>query len=735
MVKYGNSGGAIQQGKALYVERPADASFEKDITTRRGVYTITAPRQTGKSSLWERMSAAIKPDDFAICELDFRETFGTPEKSNRTAGKWTRLLLRSIVREFKLDVTQMNNWIETQGEVSHTQLITSFFSDYLRPRLKGPIIICFDEIDIVQRFHYFTDNLFEALRHLKAECDALDMSFVLIGINHPRDLMKAVPPSSFNIGTDVALLDFDADVETAAAWSEGYPVKDEVLRIQMAQYILEQTGGQPFLTANVFARALEANVTSLEALKALTHELMEDAIDFKFCESHFQCAEDIIRDHQGRSSYKVLELYEQVRKAPVKWGNIPLEIRTTLIRTGLVKERERHLEVKSPFHRAVCDQDWIDEQKLSIGSGGQGIFTAGMLADSTDKDRICIINTGGMISMELQPDGTVDAPTDLRLFLRQFPELHAIANIDSVALGVKDSSDMNPDDWKEIAKAIYDRRSHGYKGFVVVHGTDTLPHTASAVAYALGDGLSFPVVFVGSQTAPHLIHGDARINLMRAATVAIQDDLPEVVAVVGDTIHRAVRVQKKDDYRFDGMHSPTSEPLGIIADEVYLKKGLVRQVKATSRIDFRNEFSEKIFKIGLYPGLDPDILSDLLTSREISGFILETLGLGALPSVGKWNLIPFIREAVKQNIPVLLSSQMPVQPNMAKTYQPAQAPLDAGAFAAANMSPPAAVTKFMWVLAQVDKRISEGDVSEEDRVLIVQEWMAENLIGERDYTK
>jgi L-asparaginase/Glu-tRNA(Gln) amidotransferase subunit D len=240
--------------------------------------------------------------------------------------------------------------------------------------------------------------------------------------------------------------------------------------------------------------------------------------------------------------------------------------------------------------------------------------------------------------------------------------------------------------------------------------------------------LSFPVVFVGSQTAPHVIHGDARINLMRACTLATRGkDIPEVVAVINDQIHRAVRVEKRDDFRFDGMHSPTFEPLGLIADQIEIKRSLIRKLpKIIPEIVLRNEFSHNILKIGVYPGLYPDFLKTVLDDPRLEGVIIETLGIGNIPVEGKWNLVPFIEKATNNDIPVLLVSQFPIQSEMTAKYEPASAPLAAGAIGAANMAPPAAVTKFMWVLPQIRRRNLSG-IDKRDEI---KKWMNLDFVGE-----
>ncbi len=639
--------------------------------------------------------------------------------------------MRAATRIFKLDLEELRNWIAANAERATTDLIVTFFAEFFRTRLKGPIVVAFDEIDVVQLYHYYTDNFFEAVRALAAQRDALDMSFVLIGLNHPKDLFKTTSSGAFNIsGLHIALDDFDAeDAATVDAWAQGYSAENDADRLAIAKTILIATGGQPFLTSWIFDKARKNAIQKPNLIAPLVEELIEDAKNGEGIAAHFQSARDIILERPNLT-FRIMEIVENAREKPVPVANMRGDVRAALVSTGVVRERNRAFVVKSPIYRSFFDSEWILDLKKSIG---MAVSTEGLpFFEITrgPKKQVCIINTGGMISMELRPDGIIDAPHDLTVFFRKFPDLFAIADFDAVPLMFKDSSNMNPDDWSLIAEAIYQRRDDGYSGFVVVHGTDTLPHTASAVAYALGDGLNFPVVFVGSQTAPHVIHGDARINLMRACTVATLENIPEVVAVVGDHIHRAVRVQKKDDYRFEGMHSPTFEPLGIISDNIEINKSVVRQPDKLLEIDLRKEFSHNVFKVGLYPGLDPQFLKPILEITELEGVIIETLGIGNVPVEGKWSLIPFIEEAISANIPVLLASQFPIQTEMTAKYEPASAPLAAGAIGAVNMAPPAAVTKFMWVLPQIKERFKSGKIRDDRKRDEIAKWMDLDFVGE-----
>jgi L-asparaginase/Glu-tRNA(Gln) amidotransferase subunit D len=180
------------------------------------------------------------------------------------------------------------------------------------------------------------------------------------------------------------------------------------------------------------------------------------------------------------------------------------------------------------------------------------------------KPRICLIYTGGTIGM-IKDGDTLRPPDHAEDFLRLAPELDHIASIKFVALMNKDSSNMNPADWTLIANAVYERRNDGYDGFVIAHGTDTMHFSASAVALALGNQLSFPVVFTGAQTIPEVPHGDARVNLLRACKVATTD-IAEVVIAFGEYVFRGCRAQKKDERRFDAFESPAEFPLATITE-------------------------------------------------------------------------------------------------------------------------------------------------------------------------
>ena len=138
-----------------------------------------------------------------------------------------------------------------------------------------------------------------------------------------------------------------------------------------------------------------------------------------------------------------------------------------------------------------------------------------------------------------------------------------------------------------------------------------------------------------------------------------------------------------------------------------------------------------MFKFDFVPGLHPSLLMPVLDNPMLKGIIIETPGIGIVPTEGEMSLLPFIEKATRdRRIPVLLASQYPIQPQMAANYALAGKPVAFGAIPAVNMSAPAAATKFMWVLPQIEKRSAQGLVAEVDKFSEINRWMSRNIVGE-----
>jgi L-asparaginase len=286
---------------------------------------------------------------------------------------------------------------------------------------------------------------------------------------------------------------------------------------------------------------------------------------------------------------------------------------------------------------------------------------------------------------------------------------------------------MVPDDWTEMAKAVHNRIGQGFDGFVIAHGTDTMHFSASALAFAFGDRLNFPIVFTGAQATPEVPHGDARINLLRAVNVACQD-LHEVVVAFGDFIFRGCRVQKKDEKRFDAFEAPAEFPLGYVTEDIILGPFVRNSANHTpdSRIKFLPYFADGIVQISLIPGLRPKVLLPLLNDPDCQGIVLQSFGAGNVPNEGAFSFKGFIEEATAQGKPVIIASQFPANSTLASYYEPGVEAVRAGAIPTGNMTNAAATVKFRWVMHQV----RSAKLSPQEKLQRIRDLMNHNFVGE-----
>ncbi|TAN50331.1 MAG: asparaginase [Methylococcaceae bacterium] len=358
----------------------------------------------------------------------------------------------------------------------------------------------------------------------------------------------------------------------------------------------------------------------------------------------------------------------------------------------------------------------------------------------SSRPKICLIYTGGTIGMRRRPTGqggyVLCPPDDAENFLRHLQveaEVAALAEVDFVELMNKDSSNIVPEDWTRMAVAVYERLDCGYAGFVIVHGTDTLHFSASALAFAFGKNLNHPIVFTGAQTTAEVVYGDARVNLLRAVKVACED-LAEVVVVFGDAIFRGCRVQKKDERRFDAFVSPAEPPLGYVTEYILLNKTARKKDAQRPPVQFEPHFSDGILQIGITPGLRPAMLGALLQHQDCRGVMLQGFGAGNIPDEGVYAWQEFIVLATALQKPVLLVSPFAANATLHSRYAPGLAAIEAGAIAIGNMTHAAAAVKFSWALYQVHRLIEQGRLKSAQMIGHVRAMMQTIHVGEMDET-
>lgn len=331
--------------------------------------------------------------------------------------------------------------------------------------------------------------------------------------------------------------------------------------------------------------------------------------------------------------------------------------------------------------------------------------------------------------MILGRDGIKRPPQDPAAFKRLVPQVSGLADIHFEFVMDKDSTNMTPTDWTTIAKRIFDLGQNGdYDGFVIVHGVDTLAFTASAVAFALGRNLNFPVVFTGGQTMVSKVYGDGQINLIRGCKVATEDKA-EVMVSFNNRVYRGCRIQKKDDIDFDGIESPAYPPLAEIKDEIEWHTKYVRPKAEYNvrKIELLSKFTSGILPVPLSPSVYPALLEPVINRGNCKGLILQSYGGANVPNLENigGTFANLIRKAMVKEIPVVVSSHFPTKVTEYTMYQPGIDAVDAGAIPVSGIVLPALVAKLSWILPQVEA--IKGWQKRKDKI---KSLLTDNIIGE-----
>ncbi len=220
----------------------------------------------------------------------------------------------------------------------------------------------------------------------------------------------------------------------------------------------------------------------------------------------------------------------------------------------------------------------------------------------TRMKRLLLIHTGGTLMMNVGDSGAFAPDVYTRDLLAELPVLRQVAEIETSFLLQLDSADMQPEHWILLARTIHEQLQK-YDGIVVVHGTDTMGYTASALAF-LVPGLDRGVVLTGAQKPLTAIRTDARTNLVDACHVATLG-IPEVGVVFNAKLYRGCRVTKLDAWSMAAFGSPSCAPLAELGLGVQVE-GHVLPAREPRPFDERIE--PRVLAVRTFPGLDPKLL-------------------------------------------------------------------------------------------------------------------------------
>lgn len=313
-------------------------------------------------------------------------------------------------------------------------------------------------------------------------------------------------------------------------------------------------------------------------------------------------------------------------------------------------------------------------------------------------NKILVVYTGGTIGMVQDENGSLH-PFAMERIYDVIPILHRVDyTIDSVQLdNIIDSSNMTPSFWVDIANVI-ESQYDNYDGFVVLHGTDTMAYTASALSFMF-ENLAKPIVLTGSQLPLGTLRSDGRDNIVCALEIAAGRKVlvPEVCIYFQSRLLRGNRSTKVSADQFDAFSSYNLPSLAKVGINFEFKQHLLLPTPSPEqKLIVRKHFDSRIAVLKLFPGITPAIVQSIVRTPDLQGLIVETYGSGNAPTE-KW-FIETLEEGIQRGITILDVTQCKSGAVKLKQYA-ASCDLDRiGVIGGHDITIEAAVTKMMYLL-------------------------------------
>lgn len=317
------------------------------------------------------------------------------------------------------------------------------------------------------------------------------------------------------------------------------------------------------------------------------------------------------------------------------------------------------------------------------------------------KSKIMIIYTGGTFGMTYDAEGVL-VPFDFSLILSQLPTLRSLA-LDLTVISFEhpiDSSNIHPEHWQLIASIVVENYSE-QDGFVVLHGTDTMAFTASALSFML-QGLAKPVIFTGAQLPIREPRSDARENLITSLEIASakaggKPIVPEVCIYFDYELLRGNRSKKVESMHFDAFRSENYPTLAKAGVQIDYELGAIQKAN-TGSLKLLNKFDTNISVLKLFPGISEATVEAVLGTKGMKALIVETYGSGNAPT-SPW-FINQVKKAIEGGLLVLNVSQCPGGMVVQGKYETSKALEKIGVISGVDMTLEAAVTKLMILFGE-----------------------------------